>query len=69
MWTWLMVRVWAIIHEKEYRKRFLKYVAVFAVSLIAFISVSVIAQGKQLSFGAFFFSGIAYTFAGYLILW
>lgn len=37
MWTKLMVRVWALVHEKEYRKKAIKNTIIFLIAIALLI--------------------------------
>lgn len=67
MWDKLMVRVWAIVHEKAYRRKAIISTAIFLSALVIFCEISCIVT-HSLSFGGLLALIVAVTFMFY-VLW
>lgn len=49
MWTKMMVRVWAVIHEPEYRERAVLVAMIFTSAFVLICDISTLASGGKLS--------------------
>lgn len=67
MWTKLMVRLWAIVHKKAYRRKAIISTALFLSALVIFCEISCIVT-HSISFGGLLALVVAITFVFY-VLW